>query len=84
LKAVFGIAYQFAVSPELTTKPVLTPVHNRAWLLALRCRFEALMVAGFVRKVESWALRPSVRPLVSMLRGSAIANSQLCLGRNFS
>lgn len=39
LKAVFGISYQFAVSPKLTTTPVLTPVYNRAWLLTMRMPF---------------------------------------------
>jgi hypothetical protein len=28
LKAIFGISYQFAVSPEITKTPVLIPVYN--------------------------------------------------------
>lgn len=39
LKAVFGISYQFAVSPELTKTPVLTPVYDHAWLLTMRMPF---------------------------------------------
>ncbi len=39
LKAVFGVSYQFAVSPEFTKTPVLTPVYNRAWLLTMRMPF---------------------------------------------
>jgi hypothetical protein len=39
LKAVFGISYQFAVPPEITKAPVLTPVYNHAWLLTLRMPF---------------------------------------------
>jgi hypothetical protein len=38
LKAVFGISYQFAVSPELTKSP-LTPVYDHAWILTMRMPF---------------------------------------------
>jgi hypothetical protein len=39
LKAVFGISYQFAVLPEISKTPVLTPVYNHAWLLTMRMPF---------------------------------------------
>jgi hypothetical protein len=39
LKAVFGISYQFAVSPGITKIPVLTPVYDHAWLLTMRMPF---------------------------------------------
>lgn len=39
LKANFGIGYQFAASPTLTTKPVLTPSSQHAWLLSARVSF---------------------------------------------
>jgi hypothetical protein len=38
-KAVVGFGYQFAVSPELTKVPVLTPTYNRAWILSARVPF---------------------------------------------
>jgi hypothetical protein len=34
-----GTGYQFAVSPPLTKKPVLTPTYNHAWILSARLTF---------------------------------------------
>jgi hypothetical protein len=39
VKAVIGVGYQFAVTPEQIYKPVLTPVYNHAWLLSARIPF---------------------------------------------
>jgi hypothetical protein len=39
IKAIVGVGYQTAVSPTYTTKPVLTPVYNHAWLLTTRLTF---------------------------------------------
>ena len=34
-----GTGYQFAVSPPLTKKPVLTPTYDHAWILSARLTF---------------------------------------------
>ena len=39
LKGIVGVGYQFAVSPALTTAPVLTPTYQHAWLMTLRTAF---------------------------------------------
>jgi hypothetical protein len=39
VKLIFGVGYQFAVSPTLTLKPVLTPVYNHALIAAARVAF---------------------------------------------
>jgi hypothetical protein len=39
VKGIFGVGYQFAVSPALTTTPVLTPTYAHAWVLTLRTTF---------------------------------------------
>ena len=31
-KFIIGVAYQYAVSPEMTTKPVLTPTYRQSWI----------------------------------------------------
>ena len=39
LKGNCGVGYQFAVSPILTRKPVLTPTYDHAWVLTARLSF---------------------------------------------
>lgn len=39
MKAIFGLAYQFAVSPKVTTVPVLTPIYNHQLILTTRLTF---------------------------------------------
>jgi hypothetical protein len=39
IRVVVGGAYQFAVTPKLTTTPVLTPQYNHAWLMTARLVF---------------------------------------------
>ena len=39
VRARIGGGYQFAVTPKLTTTPVLTPVYNHAWILTARLVF---------------------------------------------
>lgn len=36
---IIGAGYQFAVTPKLTTEPVLTPIYNHAWLVTGRVAF---------------------------------------------
>ena len=36
---IIGAGYQIAVTPKLTTTPVLTPVYNHAWILTARLAF---------------------------------------------
>ena len=36
---VVGAGYQFAVTPKLTTEPLLTPIYNHAWLITARTPF---------------------------------------------
>jgi hypothetical protein len=38
-KGNFGVGYQYAVSPTLTKKPVLTPTLNSAWIFTARLSF---------------------------------------------
>ncbi len=38
-RAIFGFGYQFAVSPELTRKTVLTPTYQHAWIASARFAF---------------------------------------------
>ncbi|HEY5072349.1 MAG TPA: hypothetical protein VII63_09985 [Caulobacteraceae bacterium] len=38
-KAIIGLGYQFAVSPRLTTSPVLTPTYQHSWILTARTAF---------------------------------------------
>jgi hypothetical protein len=37
--AVIGAGYQFAVTPKLETKPVLTPIYDHAWIVSARMPF---------------------------------------------
>jgi len=39
VKGIFGVGYQIAVSPALTTTPVLTPTYQHAWVMTLRTTF---------------------------------------------
>ncbi len=39
VKGIVGVGYQIAVSPKLTTTPVLTPTYQHAWVLTLRTTF---------------------------------------------
>lgn len=39
IKAIVGVGYQFAVSPKLTTTPVLTPTYDRQLILTTRFAF---------------------------------------------
>lgn len=39
IKGIVGLGYQFAVSPALTTAPVLTPTYQHAWVMTLRTTF---------------------------------------------
>lgn len=39
LRAIFGFGYQQAISPNLTLKPVLTPLYNHAWVVTGRVAF---------------------------------------------
>jgi len=38
-KAIVGAGYQFAISPNVTTEPVLTPTYNHALILSARMAF---------------------------------------------
>jgi hypothetical protein len=38
-KIIIGVGYQFAVSPRLTTTPVLTPTYQESWILTARTTF---------------------------------------------
>ena len=38
-KLIVGLGYQFAVSPHLTTVPVLTPTYQQSWVLTARTAF---------------------------------------------
>lgn len=38
-KLIVGVGYQFAVTPHLTTVPVLTPTYQEAWVLTVRTAF---------------------------------------------
>lgn len=39
MKAILGVAYQVAVSPKVTTAPVLTPTYNRQLIVTTRLTF---------------------------------------------
>lgn len=39
LNFAIGLGYQTAVTPKLTTEPVLTPTYNHAWLISARTPF---------------------------------------------
>ena len=38
-KFIVGLGYQVAVTPAMTTKPVLTPTYRQAWILTTRLAF---------------------------------------------
>ena len=38
-KLIVGVGYQFAVTPHLTTIPVLTPTYQHSWILTVRTAF---------------------------------------------
>jgi hypothetical protein len=38
-KFIVGAGYQFAVSPQMTTTPVLTPIYRQSWILTARTTF---------------------------------------------
>ena len=38
-KGIIGGGYQFAVTPKLTTEPVLTPLYDHAWIMTARVAF---------------------------------------------
>ena len=38
-KGIIGGGYQFAVTPKLTTTPVLTPLYDHAWIMTARVAF---------------------------------------------
>jgi hypothetical protein len=39
IRAIFGVGYQFAVSPKLTRTPVVTPTYQNAWIVSARILF---------------------------------------------
>jgi hypothetical protein len=39
VKLILGVGYQFALTPRLTTTPVLTPTYQEAWILTVRTAF---------------------------------------------
>ena len=39
VKAIFGVGFQVAVSPKLTTEPVLTPLYDQSWVVTARITF---------------------------------------------
>jgi hypothetical protein len=39
VQAILGAGYQYAIAPQATTKPVVTPTYPHAWIFSARLAF---------------------------------------------